>query len=219
MKLYSVDRSPFGSRVRALAAFKGLDLPSAPPVGGDVKSPEFLALNPMGKVPVLELDDGATLAESEVIVEYLEHTQPGPSALPLDPIARARARLVARVAEVYVMAPLFGLFAQLNPATRDPAAIDRAFADIESGLGLLEHHLTGGDFAYGDSFTVADCMVTPTLFWVDMIHKMFGRPDPTGNFPKIVRYLSAARRHPILGRIWTSMDEDLAKLRAARAAG
>ncbi|NIP70038.1 MAG: maleylacetoacetate isomerase, partial [Planctomycetales bacterium] len=56
------------------------------------KSPEFLAKNPQGLVPSLELEDGTVLSQSLAIIEWLEETRPDPALLPADPIDRARVR-------------------------------------------------------------------------------------------------------------------------------
>jgi glutathione S-transferase len=71
MKLYNLDLSPFAARCRIQIHAKGLEIPSEEPPGG-LSSDEYKKINPTGKVPELELDDGTVLSESAVICEYLE---------------------------------------------------------------------------------------------------------------------------------------------------
>ena len=81
MKLYGSLVSPYVARVVLAARAKGLDLaPEAPP-GGGIKSPEYLAINPMGKMPALE-DGGQCIAESAVILEYLDEAYPQTPLMP-----------------------------------------------------------------------------------------------------------------------------------------
>ena len=133
MKLYSVGLSPFAARVRAAIYARGLDIEIVAPPATGTKSPEYLALNPMGKIPVLVLDDGATIPESDTIVEYLEDAFAQNPLRPADPAAAAKARLVARVAELYVWPHLSALFPQMNPKTRDQAVVDAAIGEAQGG--------------------------------------------------------------------------------------
>jgi glutathione S-transferase len=67
MKLYGSLASPYVARVTMFGALKGVNLKVSEPIGGGIKSAEFLALSPIGKMPILDLGDGKVLAESEVI--------------------------------------------------------------------------------------------------------------------------------------------------------
>ena len=71
MKLYNLDHSPYATRVRMQIHKKGLEIAIEPPPDA-LGTPEFLARFPMGKIPVLELDDGSQLPDSWVIMDYLE---------------------------------------------------------------------------------------------------------------------------------------------------
>ena len=77
--------SPFAARVRAALYYKGLPFTLIAPPAAGLKCPEFLALNPMGKIPLLVLDDGSSLPESETILEYLEDAYPDRPLRPADP--------------------------------------------------------------------------------------------------------------------------------------
>ena len=90
MKLYGSLASPYVARVIMFARLKGIALAPQMPQGG-IKSAEYLAKNPMGKMPVLEMD-GVAIPESEVICELLDDLHPGTGGLPGGPIDRGRVR-------------------------------------------------------------------------------------------------------------------------------
>ena len=87
MKLYSHALAPNPRRVRIFAAEKGIELAlqDIDILAGASRTPEFLAKNPSGGVPVLELDDGSCLAESVAICRYLEGLHPEPNLFGLRP--------------------------------------------------------------------------------------------------------------------------------------
>jgi maleylacetoacetate isomerase len=99
MQLSTYFRSSAAWRVRIALALKGIaatqDFVHLLKDGGQQKSAAFRRKNPMGVVPVLELDDGTLLTQSIAIIEYLEETHPTPVLLPVDPIARAKVRAFA----------------------------------------------------------------------------------------------------------------------------
>ncbi|MDH3474153.1 MAG: glutathione S-transferase N-terminal domain-containing protein, partial [Rhodospirillales bacterium] len=89
MKLYNYFRSSTSYRVRIALNLKGLDYDYRPIHlrKGEQRGAAYLALNPQGGVPALELDDGRVLTQSMAILEYLEETRPEPPLLPEDPPA------------------------------------------------------------------------------------------------------------------------------------
>ena len=97
MKLYSYFRSSAAYRVRIALNLKGLPYEMVPihltKDGGRQHTPEFRAINPLARVPALELPAGEVLTQSLAIIEYLDEIHPEP---PLLPTERARPRQVAR---------------------------------------------------------------------------------------------------------------------------
>ena len=93
IKLYDFATSPNCQRVKVVLEEKGVGYETVPVDlrKQEQKAPEYLALNPHGKVPVL-VDGGTVLYESCIINEYLEDKYPDPSLLPADASARARIR-------------------------------------------------------------------------------------------------------------------------------
>lgn len=178
LKLYQSDLSPFATRVRILAHAKNVKLENMPPPGGGLKSPEYLAINPLGKIPSLD-HDGEVLIESEIICEYLEDAFPSPTLRPVDPMARAKVRLLSRMGDLYLSPPLIKLFGQLNPKARDGAVVDQAFKDVEIAGGHIAHVLEGPDYAAGSRLSLADCTLAPLIFFIEgLVVPSFGRPNP-----------------------------------------
>ena len=179
MKLYDVALSPFSARNRLQIYAKGLDVELASPgrSPSSLKSEEYLALNPMGRLPTL-VDGDWSLPESTVIAEYLEDVFPEPALRPEDPKARARMRLLCRLCDLYLFPPLVVLFDQVDPRKRDAERVASAFDELERGLGYVESYLDDGAHAVAAALTLADCHLVPTLFYVEARGRLFGQEDP-----------------------------------------
>jgi maleylacetoacetate isomerase len=100
-RLYTYYRSGAAHRVRIGLALKGVSYESVPVHlvrnGGEHLLPPYRAINPQARVPAMQLSDGAIMAQSPAILEYLEETIPQPPFLPRDPIERAQVRRVAAI--------------------------------------------------------------------------------------------------------------------------
>ncbi|MEL7028241.1 MAG: glutathione S-transferase family protein [Pseudomonadota bacterium] len=192
--LYGAPLSPFTMRVYIQISAKGLDIPLEGPPGG-LKSETFLSLNPIGKMPVLQAGD-LSLPESEVIVDWLEEAYPETPVYPSGADAKARCRLIARVADLYVMNAMLPLFGQLDPATRDEAIVSRTLEDLNNGLMRLESFLAAGPYAYGDSLTAADCAVAPFLLFVERFAPAFGVASPFAGLSNIKSYWPQIQKDP-----------------------
>ena len=107
MKLYGMNLSNFATKSRIVVYEKGAQIETVAPPGG-MKSPEYLKINPLGKIPTLDAD-GTIIPESEVINEYLEEKFPNPPLLPKSPEARAKVRLLTRFHDLYFDPPLRAL--------------------------------------------------------------------------------------------------------------
>jgi len=190
MKLYGGLASPYVARVVLFARLKGITLVPEMPAGG-IKTAEYLAKNPMGKMPVLEVD-GTVIPESEVICEYLEDLHPGTGGLPGTPAERARARLISRIHDVYLSSAVTTLFRNLNPAKRDEAAVASAKASAATGFGYLEHFVAASPFAAGSRLSLADCALLPSIVILrKTAFPVFGLADPTVGSGQLSRWWSA----------------------------
>jgi glutathione S-transferase len=216
LTFYQSDLSPYATRVRILADAKGIKLDSNPPVGGGLKSAEYLRINPLGRLPVLMLGSEA-LPESEVICEYLEDSHPSPTLRPVDPQVRAKVRLLSRMGDLYIAPLLTRLFPMMNPRTRDAAIVDQAFGDMDKALGQIAHFLEGPDYAVGNRLSLADCTLSPLLFFVEvMLAPTFGRPSPlTG---KMRTYYDGVSKDPHVAKGLKEMQAVLTERQKAQAA-
>lgn len=205
LKFYQSNLSPFATRVRILAYAKGVRLESLSPPGG-LKSPEFLAINPLGKVPCLD-HDGAVLPESEIVCEYLEDAFPTPTLRPVDPQARARVRLLSRMGDLYIAPHLQKLIGQLRSGSRDAGVADEAVSGIAAALAQIAHFLEGPVYAVGGRLSLADCTLAPLLFLGEaFLAPAFGFPSPLPD--KMKTYYTGVQKDSHVGR-------GLAEMRAA----
>jgi glutathione S-transferase len=196
MKLYSFDLSPYAARVRMAIYAKALPIEILPPPGGATRSPEYLAINPIGKVPALVLDDGTVLPESEIIVEYLADAFPDSGLRPAKPLDAARSRLIARIVDVYVLPAGQPLMGQMNPQTRDAAIVETAFAKMQEAFTYLERFMTDDRYAVGDTVTIADCALVPLLFFMGPFRHLLGTGDLLAPHPKLAAYWSRMLHDP-----------------------
>jgi glutathione S-transferase len=228
MKLYQTYASPFPTRVRLVLYAKAIEVEIIEPPGfhGSTQAKsDYLTINPIGRVPTLVLDDGRALPESEVICEYLEDAFPSPSLRPADAWGRAKARLIARLCDVYLvmaMVPLFNAAGRPRK-TWDPARIAGAQSEVATALGWLEGHIGEEGYAVGASLTHADGAVAPQLVlayeWAPVL---FGGDSPLGLHPRLAAYWRAIQLDPIAARVIgetrDAIAEEQARARARRAA-
>jgi glutathione S-transferase len=218
MKLYSLALSPYAARVRGSIYAKNLPVEIVTPPEDWRNSREFRAINPIGKIPVLVLDDGTALPESGVIVEYLEDKYPEPSLRPKSPEALARVRLITQVADLYVLQAMMPLFFLFDSAKRDEAAIEAQMQKLKDGLGQLDGLLQPEGYAYGDRLTTADVWLTPVRFTLDGLMAFTGSSNLLDQHKAVAAYADAARADGILDRVWQEMAEGLRDFMASRAA-
>ena len=170
MILHGYWRSSAAYRVRIGLALKGLSHDSSAHDlrTGAQKSPDYLALNPQGLVPALEVD-GQIIVQSAAILEWLEETHPTPALLPSDPMDRARVRGMAGLiaSDIHPLNNLRVLKQLRQEFDLDQAGVD-AWAGhwIAAGFDALEILTArdGGGWCFGDVPTLADCYLVPQLY-------------------------------------------------------
>jgi len=224
MKLLGSIASPYVARVLMFARIKGIDLQSEPAPGGSLKSDEYRALNPIGKIPSLVVGDQC-LAESEIICEYIEDMHPEPSGLPADPMGRAKSRLISRITDLYIGPKTGTMFRQMNPATRDQEVVTTTAGEIVSAFGYLEHFMGDGPFCVGAEPTLGDCSLAPYMMLLQKaVFSAFPEiADPTQGVGRIATWWQAIEGNDIcqatLDEYGTAIDKFMKGMNASMAAG
>ncbi len=163
MKLYDSQTAPNPRRVRVFLAEKGIAVPveQVDIVTAANRGPEFRAKNPLGTLPVLELDDGTYLAESVAICRYFEETHPEPRLMGVDARDRAIVEMWQRRMELELFIPVAQVFRNGHPffAGRIPQVaewgeVNRKHA--EGTMAWLDRELAGREFIAGPRYTIAD---------------------------------------------------------------
>ena len=211
MKLYNMNISNFATKCRIAIYDKGAKVDIVPIPGNDSKSPEYLKLNPLGKIPTLDAD-GQVIGESETINEYLEDKFPTPALLPKSPEGRARVRSFTRFHDLYLEPPLRALFAHMNPKTRDEKVVNDRLTELNTRLDQLEKMLADSGFATGADFTLADCALAPTTFFAVNMLGMFGAKPPLEGRPKLAAWWAHVQTRPSVKKALGEMGEALAAM-------
>lgn len=169
--LYDYWRSSASYRVRIALNLLGRSYDTVPVnlMTGAHRDPEYLARNPQGILPSLEID-GHCLTQSLAIIEYLNTTNEGATLLPSDPLGQHRVRQLsyAVAMEIHPVCNL-GVAAHVVDLTGGAEADKRAWMQhfIARGLSALEALLaqgSSGAFSYGNLPTMADCCLIPQLY-------------------------------------------------------
>ena len=149
------------------------------PTKGELRRPEFLALNPAGKLPVL-VDDDFVLNESVAIVLYLAEKYPQKGFLPTDLRARAEVYRWLLFTATEVEQPVWRIARHTNVypiEKRLPAEIPIARQDFLDMAAVMEKHLETRDVLVGESVTVADFVAAYTLDMASMAHLLEALPN------------------------------------------
>lgn len=164
--LYDYWRSSAAYRVRIALGLAGLDWRSTPVdlASGAQRSPDHLARNPQGLVPVLDID-GQRLVQSLAIIEYLDATR-DLGLIPADPVAAARVRAAAHVIAMDIH-PVCNLRVATFAARHSNGGITMESwmqAHIGPGLAAFETMIEDGDRCFGDRVSLADICLMPQLY-------------------------------------------------------
>jgi glutathione S-transferase len=221
MKLYTSPLSPYSARVRASIYFKGLTVEMIKPSSiGGLASPAFRAISPIGKIPVLVLDDGTILVESDAIVEYLEDTVPTPSLRPHDPRLRAQARMLSRLVELYVMGAVMGLLPMMPvslhhaPVPRDHKRVDAHLPQLVKALDNVEHYLSKeGSFCVGNQLTTADAALASFVPYVHAVERYLGEEGLIERHRLLSGRVKRFGETPVLQRVFDEVSNAMQERR------
>jgi glutathione S-transferase len=164
MKLYDGGRAPNPRRVRVYLAEKGIKVPTEQVDLGSMahKSAAYAAVNPLQRVPALELDDGTIITESIAICRYFELLHPQPPLFGRDPKDLAMVEMWQRRVELHLLAPISHIFRNLHPAMAQmevpqvPAWAEANKPRVVDFLNILDGELSKRRYLTGENFTVAD---------------------------------------------------------------
>ncbi|HKW36696.1 MAG TPA: glutathione S-transferase C-terminal domain-containing protein [Burkholderiales bacterium] len=178
MKLIGSHASPYTRKVRVVLAEKKIefDFEVDNPWKADAVTPKF---NPLGKVPVLVLDDGSALYDSRVIVAFLDSASPLSRLIPAESRDRVEVRRWESLADGVLDAGIAArLENQREAKLKSTAWIDRQMGKVRSGLTALDADLGEKPWCAGNALTLADIACGVCLGWLDFRYpKMDWRKD------------------------------------------
>lgn len=196
MILHGYWRSGAAWRTRIALNLKGLayDQQGVDLRQGVQRSAAFMALNPQGMVPALEVED-VVLTQSPAILEWLEEAYPSPPLLPAGAVERAQVRAMAALVGCDIH-PLNNL--RIGKALRETFGADQAAIDawaarwIQSGFAALETLVArhGAGWSFGDAPTLADCYLIPQIYSARRFNVALD------DYPRLLAVDAAAAGHP-----------------------
>jgi glutathione S-transferase len=132
------------------------------------QSDDFRKINPFGRVPALQLDDGTILTENVAILTYISELVPNRQLLPRDGIARFRAlEVMAMLSNTVHVAfrPIFRSYRFANSASARTEVVDHAVRNLNKTLALLAQRLGKGPYVLGDLFSLCDIYLYVFILW------------------------------------------------------
>ena len=193
IKLYDFKSSPNCQRVKVVLAEKNLPYEIVPVdlTKKEQKSPEYLQMNPYGKVPVLT-DDSTVLYESLIINEYLEEKYPNPPLMPKDPAKKARGRILVDYGMAHFDSAYQKLRAELMKEAKEQSqpVIDGAKSDLKKLLQRFEDELGDQQYLLGD-FSLVDADLIPRFTRLEGFGVL-----PDAALPRLGKYLERMKARP-----------------------
>jgi glutathione S-transferase len=193
IKLYDAVPSSNSDRVKIALHEKGLpyECDTLNLAKKDQKRPEFLRLNPYGKVPVID-DGGRILFESCIINEYLDEKYPDPPLMPKDPYLRGRGRVLVDYALNYIHEPYWGLRGEmLKPeAERNGSVVEERRQSLRALLQYLEESLGNQPYFLGD-LSLTDIAILPRLLRAETYGAL-----PAPSLPRVGGWLQRMKERP-----------------------
>lgn len=167
-------------------------------LGDEASRSAFYGLWPMGKMPALQdTARGVVVAESTIVIEYLNDLFPHAGLIPTDRDLARRTRFLDRVFDNYVESPMQKIVADiLRPeGGKDPTGVEQARGQLAASYAYLEIEFGEGPWAMGEAFTMADCSAAPALFYADKV-------APLGeDHPGLRAYLERLKARPSFARV------------------
>ncbi len=192
MKLLYTLNSPYARKIRIVAAEKHIDIKLQEVVLSDPDCP-VKQYNPLGKVPVLILDDEDSLYDSRVIAEYLDNRTPLAHLIPKDNSAKSAVRRWEALADGVCDAAVAVMLEQRKPEQKqDEGFIVRQMEKVTRGLSALNNDLGHNKWCVGDTFSLADIAVGCMLGYINL---RFGTIiNLNEDYPNLVRLQSVLNK-------------------------
>lgn len=185
MKIYDTKTAPTPRRVRIFLAEKGIEMEYVQVDLGKAEnlSPEMRAKNPIGKIPVLELDDGTCIGESDAICLYFESLQPDPSLMGTSPLEKATIAMWQRQIEFCLFNQVGMCFQHTTGHFKDrmtpvPEYGKEAGINASKYLRVLDKRLGSHQYMAGDKFSIADITALCAIDFARVI-KVYIAPEQT----------------------------------------
>jgi glutathione S-transferase len=186
MKLLDGGRAPNPRRVRVFLAEKGISIPTEQVDLGKLehKSPEFTAINPIQRIPVLILDDGTAIAESLAICRYFEALRPEPALFGRSALEVAMVEMWQRRIEMHLLSAVATVFRHLHPAMaqmEQPQIAEWGEVNkprVMEFLPLLDEQLRDRVFVAGEHYSVADITAMVSIDFMK-VAKLSAPPELT----------------------------------------
>jgi glutathione S-transferase len=198
MKLYDFAGAPNPKKVRVYLAEKGITVPTEQVniVSGENRTPEFLKKNPLGTLPVLELDDGSYLTESLAIMEYFEELYPNPPMIGATPRERARVRELERIADLGVFLRVATIFQNTHPfmanrLKQSADAAENARNQLVTFLKVIDRRIGSHPFVAGERPSIADCTLLAALNFAE-----FAQVQTDPGCANVARWYSSFKQRP-----------------------
>ena len=198
IRLHGFAVSNYYNKVKLAMLEKGLAFDET--LNWATKDEATLARSPLGKVPFVEID-GVPVAESQVILEYLEDAHPQPALLPADPVARAKVRELVAFLELHLELVARRLYPQaFFGGTVSPEVIEATRKDLRRNLDAFVRLAKFSPFVAGDAFTMADCAAVVHLPLLSMATRAIYGEDWLAGSPSKA-YLAMMKERPSMQRI------------------
>jgi glutathione S-transferase len=193
MKLLYSPTSPYARKVRIVAAEKRIDVEMIKVVLADPDCP-VIHYNPLGKIPVLILDDGESLFDSRVIVEYLDHRTPLTRLIPQDNSTKTWVRRWEALADGVCDAAIAAMQeSRRSENMRDTTVIEKQMGKVQRGLTQLNAELGEDKWCVDETFSLADIALGCLLGWLDLRYQELGWREA---YPNLARHFDEMMKRP-----------------------
>ncbi len=193
MKLLYAVNSPYARKVRIVAIEKHIDITLQEVLLSDPNNP-VSQYNPLGKVPVLVLDDDEALYDSRVIVEFLDHRTPVAHLIPQDHTSKIAVRRWEALADGICDAAVAAMMEQRKPEEQQSqTTIDRQLGKVTAGLEKLNADIAKKKWCVNETFSLADIALGCALGYVDLRHKQLNWQD---NYSALAKHYSILVKRP-----------------------